>query len=123
MTPEQLQFHYFNMHDLDSDESLDGIELIKAITHFDEGNTSITLLYFTYAVTSSEEWNGNTVKENLILEIKIEASVKTWEPCGLYLALVNYRTSRKSGFPTKFNSATTTSNNGTRNRADVRSDL
>ncbi|VDK79777.1 unnamed protein product [Litomosoides sigmodontis] len=38
MTPEQLQFHYFNMHDLDSDESLDGIELIKAITHFDEEN-------------------------------------------------------------------------------------
>lgn len=37
MTPEQLQFHYFNMHDLDNDESLDGIELIKAITHFDEG--------------------------------------------------------------------------------------
>uniref|UniRef100_A0A914VSM2 EF-hand domain-containing protein n=1 Tax=Plectus sambesii TaxID=2011161 RepID=A0A914VSM2_9BILA len=34
MTPEQLQFHYFNMHDLDKNGRLDGIELIKAITHF-----------------------------------------------------------------------------------------
>uniref|UniRef100_A0A1I7XHW9 EF-hand domain-containing protein n=1 Tax=Heterorhabditis bacteriophora TaxID=37862 RepID=A0A1I7XHW9_HETBA len=34
MTPEQLQFHYFNMHDLDKNGKLDGVELIKAITHF-----------------------------------------------------------------------------------------
>ncbi|VDM56541.1 unnamed protein product, partial [Angiostrongylus costaricensis] len=34
MTPEQLQFHYFNMHDLDKNGRLDGVELIKAITHF-----------------------------------------------------------------------------------------
>jgi len=37
MTPEQLQFHYFNMHDLDRNGRLDGIELIKAITHFHQG--------------------------------------------------------------------------------------
>uniref|UniRef100_A0A914R871 EF-hand domain-containing protein n=1 Tax=Parascaris equorum TaxID=6256 RepID=A0A914R871_PAREQ len=37
MTPEQLQFHYFNMHDLDKNGKLDGIELIKAITHFHAG--------------------------------------------------------------------------------------
>jgi Ca2+-binding EF-hand superfamily protein len=38
MTPEQLQFHYFNMHDLDKNGRLDGIELIKAITHFHQEN-------------------------------------------------------------------------------------
>uniref|UniRef100_A0A915EWK3 EF-hand domain-containing protein n=1 Tax=Ditylenchus dipsaci TaxID=166011 RepID=A0A915EWK3_9BILA len=38
MTPEQLQFHYFNMHDLDKNSRLDGVELIKAITHFHEEN-------------------------------------------------------------------------------------
>ncbi|CAJ0940027.1 unnamed protein product, partial [Mesorhabditis belari] len=38
MTPEQLQFHYFNMHDLDKNGKLDGVELIKAITHFHNEN-------------------------------------------------------------------------------------
>ncbi|VDO35966.1 unnamed protein product [Brugia timori] len=38
MTPEQLQFHYFNMHDMDRNGLLDGLELIKAITHFHEEN-------------------------------------------------------------------------------------
>lgn len=38
MTPEQLQFHYFTMHDLDKNGRLDGIELIKAITHFHQEN-------------------------------------------------------------------------------------
>lgn len=41
MTPEELQFHYFNMHDLDRNGLLDGIELIKAITHFHEGTVFI----------------------------------------------------------------------------------
>lgn len=40
MTPEQLQFHYFNMHDLDKNGKLDGVELIKAITHFHVENPS-----------------------------------------------------------------------------------
>ncbi|VDN05050.1 unnamed protein product [Thelazia callipaeda] len=38
MTPEQLQFHYFNMHDVDRNGLLDGIELIKAIFHFHDEN-------------------------------------------------------------------------------------
>ncbi|CAK5027413.1 unnamed protein product [Meloidogyne enterolobii] len=40
MTPEQLQFHYFNMHDLDKNGKLDGIELIKAISHYHEAKCS-----------------------------------------------------------------------------------
>ncbi|KAI6237647.1 Multiple coagulation factor deficiency protein 2-like protein [Aphelenchoides besseyi] len=38
MTPEQLQYHYFTLHDLDKNGRLDGIELIKAITHFHQEN-------------------------------------------------------------------------------------
>jgi len=34
MTNEQLQFHYFKMHDTNNDNMLDGVELIKAITHW-----------------------------------------------------------------------------------------
>lgn len=37
MTQEQLQFHYFKIHDRDNDGCLDGTELIKAITHFHLG--------------------------------------------------------------------------------------
>uniref|UniRef100_A0A1I7YAQ1 EF-hand domain-containing protein n=1 Tax=Steinernema glaseri TaxID=37863 RepID=A0A1I7YAQ1_9BILA len=36
MTPEQLQFHYFNIYDLNKDGHLDGVELVKAITHYHE---------------------------------------------------------------------------------------
>lgn len=44
MTNEQLQFHYFKMHDSNDDNKLDGVELVKAITHFhDEGSTFVIL--------------------------------------------------------------------------------
>ena len=33
MTPEEMQFHYFKVHDYNNDNKLDGIELISALTH------------------------------------------------------------------------------------------
>ncbi|XP_038668960.1 multiple coagulation factor deficiency protein 2 isoform X2 [Scyliorhinus torazame] len=33
MTPQELQLHYFKMHDYDGNNLLDGLELISAITH------------------------------------------------------------------------------------------
>ena len=33
MTEEELQFHYFKVHDYNNDDKLDGIELISALTH------------------------------------------------------------------------------------------
>jgi len=33
MTEEELQFHYFKVHDYNDDNKLDGIELITALTH------------------------------------------------------------------------------------------
>lgn len=37
MTEEELEFHYFKLHDYDSNNKLDGTEITKAITHFHEG--------------------------------------------------------------------------------------
>lgn len=33
MTPQELQLHYFKMHDYDGNNLLDGLELAAAITH------------------------------------------------------------------------------------------
>lgn len=34
MTEEELEFHYFKLHDYDNNNKLDGVEIVKAITHF-----------------------------------------------------------------------------------------
>lgn len=40
MTDQELQFHYFKMHDADNNNKLDGCELIKSLIHWHEqGNT------------------------------------------------------------------------------------
>ncbi|KAK3914800.1 Multiple coagulation factor deficiency protein 2-like protein [Frankliniella fusca] len=36
MTPEELQFHYFKLHDLDENVKLDGLEILRAIMHTEE---------------------------------------------------------------------------------------
>lgn len=33
MSPQELQLHYFKMHDYDGNNLLDGLELATAITH------------------------------------------------------------------------------------------
>ena len=38
MTEEELQFHYFKLHDYDNNNKLDGIEIINAMTHYHKGN-------------------------------------------------------------------------------------
>lgn len=40
MSEEELEFHYFKLHDYDKNNKLDGVEIVKAITHFhaDEGH-------------------------------------------------------------------------------------
>ena len=39
MSNEDLQFHYFKVHDSDNDDKLDGIELATAMAHYhDEEN-------------------------------------------------------------------------------------
>ncbi|XP_070182011.1 lymphotoxin beta receptor inhibitor-like isoform X3 [Littorina saxatilis] len=34
MSEEELEFHYFKMHDYDNNNKLDGVEIGKALTHF-----------------------------------------------------------------------------------------
>ncbi|CAK9808948.1 Multiple coagulation factor deficiency protein 2 homolog [Anthophora quadrimaculata] len=36
MTEQELQFHYFKMHDADNNDKLDGCELIKSLIHWHE---------------------------------------------------------------------------------------
>ncbi|XP_026731148.1 multiple coagulation factor deficiency protein 2 homolog [Trichoplusia ni] len=33
MTPEEMEFHYFSVHDFDRNSMLDGLELLKAVYH------------------------------------------------------------------------------------------
>ncbi|XP_044009088.1 transcription factor mef2A-like isoform X2 [Aphidius gifuensis] len=41
MTEQELQFHYFKMHDADNNNKLDGCELIKSLIHWhDQGNNA-----------------------------------------------------------------------------------
>src|SRR4051812_39914994 len=35
---EELQFHYFKIHDYDDNNMLDGLEIISALTHRHRGN-------------------------------------------------------------------------------------
>ncbi|XP_076683231.1 lymphotoxin beta receptor inhibitor isoform X3 [Andrena cerasifolii] len=42
MTDQELQFHYFKMHDADNNNKLDGCELIKSLIHWHEqGNKEV----------------------------------------------------------------------------------
>ena len=34
MTEQELQFHYFKMHDSDGNNKLDGCELVKSLIHW-----------------------------------------------------------------------------------------
>ena len=36
---EEMEFHYFKLHDYDSNNKLDGLELAAALTHFHEGES------------------------------------------------------------------------------------
>lgn len=48
MTEEELQFHYFKMHDSDNNGKLDGLELIKSLIHWH----GTYILYFNHTVSS-----------------------------------------------------------------------
>ena len=37
---EEMEFHYFKLHDYDGNMKLDGLELGAALTHFDEEDTA-----------------------------------------------------------------------------------
>ncbi|XP_052902271.1 putative cyclin-dependent serine/threonine-protein kinase DDB_G0272797/DDB_G0274007 isoform X4 [Anopheles moucheti] len=41
MSEQELQFHYFKMHDSDNNNKLDGCELIKSLIHWHEKDTGV----------------------------------------------------------------------------------
>jgi len=48
MTEEELQFHYFKVHDYNDDNKLDGIELISALTHHNGLPLSLYIVLVTF---------------------------------------------------------------------------
>jgi len=40
MSEQELQFHYFKMHDSDGNDKLDGCELVKSLIHWHEDEHS-----------------------------------------------------------------------------------
>lgn len=47
MTPQELQLHYFKMHDYDGNNLLDGLELATAITHVHKEVGGSLLLFWS----------------------------------------------------------------------------
>ncbi|XP_049884363.1 multiple coagulation factor deficiency protein 2 homolog isoform X3 [Pectinophora gossypiella] len=45
MSQQELQFHYFKMHDADNNNKLDGCELIKSLIHWHDGKQEIQANY------------------------------------------------------------------------------
>lgn len=43
MTDEELQFHYFKLHDYNDDNRLDGCEIFKAMSHAYNGGWTLRL--------------------------------------------------------------------------------
>ncbi|XP_048003120.1 nuclear transcription factor Y subunit beta isoform X1 [Leguminivora glycinivorella] len=66
MSEQELQFHYFKMHDADNNNKLDGCELIKSLIHWHDGHekkvthmddTELSLL--TDMVLANNDYNGD----------------------------------------------------------------
>ena len=62
MSDEDLEFHYFRLHDLDGNRKLDGLELMNAISHY-QNETGVT-----DKESTSEEANAQIVDEILALD-------------------------------------------------------
>ena len=45
MSEQELQFHYFKMHDADGNNKLDGCELVKSLIHW-HGKSKMYLEFF-----------------------------------------------------------------------------
>ncbi|XP_076238545.1 uncharacterized protein LOC143181807 isoform X2 [Calliopsis andreniformis] len=54
MTDQELQFHYFKMHDADNNNKLDGCELIKSLIHW-HGMRLFFFFFFSFFVDQFEQ--------------------------------------------------------------------
>lgn len=67
MTEQELQFHYFKMHDADNNNKLDGCELIKSLIHWHGKFLLFMLPAFTFNISIFTK--GKKIKFSGIHEI------------------------------------------------------
>jgi len=66
MSDQELQFHYFKMHDADNNNKLDGCELIKSLIHWHEkdGKKEPTEVYSDEQITSTVDFVINQMDKD-----------------------------------------------------------
>ncbi len=55
MSEQELQFHYFKMHDSDNNNKLDGCELVKSLIHWHGTGIRLYLFLFFFPGEISKE--------------------------------------------------------------------
>ncbi|XP_067011651.2 multiple coagulation factor deficiency protein 2 homolog [Anabrus simplex] len=63
MSPEELEFHYFKLHDFDNNTKLDGLEILQAIQHTVHNNPELT--------DSTADPTENTQEDDLVYYIEL----------------------------------------------------
>ena len=54
MSEVELEFYYFKMHDYDNNNKLDGLEIVTAVTHYDDDGTCGRFFFVTFTLSCSE---------------------------------------------------------------------
>ena len=55
MSEQELQFHYFKMHDSDGNNKLDGCELVKSLIHWHGTIRDRSKCFFRLKIVTSDE--------------------------------------------------------------------
>ncbi|XP_013178944.1 PREDICTED: multiple coagulation factor deficiency protein 2 homolog isoform X4 [Papilio xuthus] len=63
MSEQELQFHYFKMHDADNNDKLDGCELIKSLIHWHDDHGKIVESEVKYGDKDLEEIVNGALKQ------------------------------------------------------------
>ena len=93
MTDQELQFHYFKLHDFDNNNLLDGLEIVKALTHaHDEaGEQNCSFFFLFYKLHFRCCFNCATLHGCACMQcIPIIACIRVSAAYFLYLAEVFY---------------------------------
>ena len=75
MTEDEIQFHYFKIHDYDGNNMLDGIELISALTDYHKGmylyyKNCFSILCYT-CILKTLEFNNEIIKTFCTMHLSI----------------------------------------------------
>ena len=67
MSEQELQFHYFKMHDSDGNNKLDGCELVKSLIHW-HGESPKDFVFLTFCLPKPGQttaWDGVRTKDGI----------------------------------------------------------